>query len=60
MIIERFRNQDAYQRFRERGRLAPKELSYVGSWVEASGPVKRSPSVDGTSRVSRPTATIVA
>jgi hypothetical protein len=39
MVIERFRNQDAkaaYQRFRERGRLAPEGLSYVGSWVEAS------------------------
>jgi uncharacterized protein DUF3303 len=39
MVIERFRNQDAkavYQRFRERGRLAPDGLAYVGSWVEAS------------------------
>lgn len=39
MVIERFRNQDAravYQRFRERGRLAPDGLTYVGSWVEAS------------------------
>lgn len=39
MVIERFRNQDAkavYQRFRERGRLAPDGLTYAGSWVEAS------------------------
>lgn len=39
MVIERFRDQNAnavYQRFRERGRLAPEGLTYVGSWVEAS------------------------
>ena len=39
MVIERFRDQDAkaaYHRFREQGRLAPKGLSYVGSWVKAS------------------------
>jgi len=39
MVIERFRNQNenaVYQRFRERGRLAPEGLTYVGSWVEAS------------------------
>ena len=39
MVVERFRNQNAnavYQRFRERGRLAPEGLTYVGSWVEAS------------------------
>ena len=36
MIIERFRNDDpvpVYVRFRERGRLAPEGLTYVGSWV---------------------------
>lgn len=39
MIIERFRNGDprpVYQRFRERGRLAPQGLTYVASWVGAS------------------------
>jgi hypothetical protein len=38
MIIERFKNGDAapvYQRFRDRGRLAPQGLSYVSSWVDA-------------------------
>ena len=37
MVIERFidRNGAAvYQRFRERGRLAPPGLEYIGSWVE--------------------------
>lgn len=36
LIIERFRNGDAapvYQRFRERGRMAPAGLHYVSSWV---------------------------
>ncbi len=36
MVIERFRNRDAapvYQRFRERGRMAPDGLRYVSSWV---------------------------
>ena len=36
MIIERFKGGDArpvYQRFRERGRLAPDGLRYVSSWV---------------------------
>jgi len=39
MIVERFRNGDAapvYQRFRERGRLAPEGLIYVSSWVETN------------------------
>ncbi len=39
LIIERFRDQDAkavYQRFQQRGRLAPEGLTYAGSWVEAS------------------------
>ena len=37
MIVEHFRNGDAvpvYQRFRDRGRLAPEELRYVSSWVD--------------------------
>jgi hypothetical protein len=37
MIIEHFKNQDpvpVYQRFRERGRLAPEGLRYVSSWVD--------------------------
>jgi hypothetical protein len=36
MIVEDFRNGDAapvYQRFRERGRLAPEGLHYIASWV---------------------------
>lgn len=36
MIVERFREGDAapvYQRFAERGRLAPQGLHYVSSWV---------------------------
>ena len=37
MIIEHFKNHDplpVYRRFRESGRLAPKELQYVSSWVD--------------------------
>lgn len=37
MVVEHFRNHDAkpvYQRFRERGRLAPDGLTYVVSWVD--------------------------
>lgn len=36
LIIENFRSGDpvpVYRRFRERGRLAPEGLRYVGSWV---------------------------
>jgi hypothetical protein len=36
MVVEHFRNGEAapvYERFRERGRLAPEGLSYVASWV---------------------------
>jgi hypothetical protein len=36
MVVEHFRNGDAvpvYQRFRERGRMAPEGLDYVASWV---------------------------
>lgn len=38
MIVERFRNGDpqpVYDRFRERGRMAPEGLRYVNSWVTA-------------------------
>jgi len=37
MVIEHFRNKDAaavYRRFRDKGRMAPKGLVYVSSWVE--------------------------
>ena len=37
MIVEHFKNGDplpVYKRFRERGRLAPKGLQYVSSWVD--------------------------
>ena len=37
MIVERFRDGDplpVYQRFRDRGRLAPPDLQYVSSWVD--------------------------
>jgi hypothetical protein len=35
MIVEHFRGDPAavYRRFRDRGRLAPDGLRYVGSWV---------------------------
>jgi len=39
MVVERFgghaRAAAVYRRFRERGRMAPEGLRYVGSWVEA-------------------------
>ncbi len=37
MVIERFKNGDAaavYRRYRERGRMMPEGLQYIGSWVE--------------------------
>ena len=37
MVVEHFKNKDAapvYQRFRERGRMAPEGLVYVSSWVD--------------------------
>ena len=37
MIVEHFKNGDpipVYQRFRERGRMAPDGLHYVSSWVD--------------------------
>lgn len=39
MVIERFRDRDAkavYARFRDKGRMAPAGLTYVGSWIEAN------------------------
>ena len=36
MVIERFKNGDSasvYDRFRERGRMAPAGLEYIASWV---------------------------
>ena len=38
MIIERYRNGDpgpVYQRFKERGRMAPEGLEYLSSWITA-------------------------
>ncbi len=38
MVIERFKDRETaaavYRRFRERGRMMPEGLKYVGSWVE--------------------------
>ncbi len=37
MIVEHFKNGDAkptYKRFQEKGRLIPKGLKYVSSWVD--------------------------
>jgi len=37
MVIEHFKNKDAipvYRRFREKGRMLPKGLVYVSSWVD--------------------------
>jgi hypothetical protein len=39
MVIEHFKDGDptpVYERFRERGRLAPPGLSYVSSWVDVT------------------------
>jgi len=39
MVIEHFRDRDAkavYARFRDKGRMAPDGLKYVGSWIEAN------------------------
>lgn len=39
MVIERFKNREAlpvYRRFREKGRMMPKGLNYVESWVETN------------------------
>lgn len=37
MVIERFRDGNAkpvYERFAERGRLAPEGLTYINSWID--------------------------
>ncbi|HEX8722197.1 MAG TPA: DUF3303 family protein [Pyrinomonadaceae bacterium] len=38
MVIERFKDRETaaavYRRFRERGRMMPEGLRYLGSWVE--------------------------
>lgn len=37
MIVEKFRNGDprpVYERFAEKGRMAPDGLTYVSSWVD--------------------------
>ncbi len=39
MVIEHFKGRDAkavYARFRDRGRMAPEGLNYVGSWIETN------------------------
>ena len=38
MVIESFRSQDAkavYRRLRDRGRLIPDSVTFLGSWVQA-------------------------
>lgn len=37
MIVEHFKDDDPkpiYQRFRDKGRLAPENLEYISSWVD--------------------------
>ena len=39
MVIETFKDRNGvpvYQRFRDRGRLAPEGLTYVSSWVDTN------------------------
>lgn len=39
MVIENLRNQDGkavYRRFRDKGRMTPDGLKFVGSWTEAN------------------------
>ena len=39
MVIEKFKNRDAlavYRRFRDKGRMMPDGLKYVGSWFEVN------------------------
>ena len=39
IVVEHFKNRDAkavYARFRDKGRMAPDGLAYVGSWIEAN------------------------
>jgi hypothetical protein len=38
MVVETFRNQDAksaYRRFRDKGRMMPDGLTFIGSWTTA-------------------------
>ena len=38
MVIEKYKDREAvYRRFRERGRMMPKGVSYVKSWVSKDG-----------------------
>lgn len=38
MVIEKYKDKEAvYKRFREKGRMMPDGVSYVGSWVSADG-----------------------
>jgi hypothetical protein len=39
MVIEHFKNRDAkpiYTRFKDKGRMMPDGLKYVGSWIESN------------------------
>ena len=39
MVVERFKSRDAkavYGRFKEKGRMLPEGLKYVGSWTETN------------------------
>ena len=39
MVVERFKNRDAeaiYARLKEKGRMMPNGLTYVGSWIETN------------------------
>ncbi len=38
MVIEKYKDKEAvYKKFREKGRMMPEGVSYVGSWVSADG-----------------------
>ena len=38
MVIERYKNkEEVYKRFHEKGRMMPKGVSYVKSWVSMDG-----------------------
>jgi hypothetical protein len=38
MVIEQFRDgaEPVYRRFRERGRMAPEGVTYIGSWIDTA------------------------
>jgi hypothetical protein len=39
MVIEHFKDRNArpiYERFKEKGRMLPPDLKYLGSWTEAN------------------------